>query len=210
MSHCKIHNVRFYNPEPRGISHLAFHNSSKKLALSRYNNELNKFLESISFCTYRTDASIEIWNLNSTWFVERSIPSTTENFSIEGLAWLGNGLLSVGLHGLLIEYNLQKLSIENRLVVTGEAAFCLDVNKKNTLIAVGTEQGYLNIFKLHEEEILFDRFFDKQDGRILCLKFSSTGENIVSGSLDAIRIWNVQSGIVFISNNIYLNILLQC
>lgn len=80
------------------------------------------------------------------------------------------------------------------MVVTGEAAFCLDVNKSNTLIAVGTEQGYLNIFKVTEDELLFDRFFDKQEGRILCLKFNHNGEFIVSGSTDAIRIWDVQSG----------------
>lgn len=128
--------------------------------------------------------------------------STNENFSIEGLAWLNNRLISVGLHGFLIEYNLQKLAIEKRLVVTGEAAFCLDINKTNTLIAVGTEQGYLNIFKVNEDEILFDRFFDKQEGRILCLKFDTTGEFIVSGSTDAIRIWNVESG--RIENNFYL------
>lgn len=107
---------------------------------------------------------------------------------------MGKRLFSVGLHGFLIEYNLKKLGIENRLVVTGEAAFCIDVNKVNTLIAVGTEQGYLNIFKVNEDEILFDRFFDKQEGRILCLKFSTNGEFIVSGSTDAIRVWNVASG----------------
>lgn len=143
---------------------------------------------------FRSDASIEIWNLSSTWFIERSVPSISENFSIEGLAWLGTRLLSVGLHGLLIEYNLKKLSIENRWVVTGEAAFCLDVNNRNTLISVGTEQGYLNMFRVNEDEILFERFFDKQEGRILCLKFSTDGEFIVSGSTDAIRIWNVESG----------------
>lgn len=70
----------------------------------------------------------------------------------------------------------------------------MDVNKSNTSIAVGTEQGYLNIFKVSEDEILFDRFFDKQEGRILCVKFDSTGEFIVTGSTDAIRIWNVESG----------------
>lgn len=90
------------------------------------------------------------------------------------------------------------MAVENRLVVTGEAAFCLDVNNSNTLIAVGTEQGYLNIFKANDDELLFDRFFDKQEGRILCLKFSKTGEFIVSGSIDAVRVWNVETGNCFI------------
>lgn len=100
----------------------------------------------------------------------------------------------MGLHGLLVEYNLYKLCIENKLVVTGESAHCLDVNKNYSLIAIGTEQGYLNIFKISDEDVMFEKFFDKQEGRIICLKFDSTGKFIVSGSIDAIRVWNVQTG----------------
>lgn len=31
-------------------------------------------------------------------------------------------------------------------------------------------------------------------GRILCLVWDSTGEKLVTGSVDAVRIWNVNSG----------------
>ncbi|XP_057664279.1 U3 small nucleolar RNA-associated protein 4 homolog [Diorhabda carinulata] len=176
MTHCKVHNVRFYNPEPQPIRCMKIHYNTKKLALSR------------------SDASVEIWNLQNTWFLEKSIVPSTENFSIEDLAWCDNRLLSVGLHGLLVEYNLSKLSLENRWAVTGEAAFCLDVNKTNTKIAIGTEQGYLNIFTVKEDGIYFKKFLDKQEGRIISLKFDSTGEFIASGSIDAIRVWNVETG----------------
>ncbi|CAH1156149.1 unnamed protein product [Phaedon cochleariae] len=176
MSHCKMHNVRFYNPEPRAIRCMALQDNTKKLAISR------------------SDASIEIWNLNNVWFSEHFIASTTENFSIEGLAWCGNRLFSVGLHGLLIEYNILRLCLGNRWAVTGEAAYCLDVNKTNSRIAVGTEQGYLNISRVEEDGLSFEKFFDKQEGKIICLKFSHDGEFVVSGSVDAIRVWNVTSG----------------
>ncbi|XP_074029648.1 UTP4 small subunit processome component l(3)72Dn [Leptinotarsa decemlineata] len=176
MSQFKIHNVRFYNPEPRAIRCMSLHRSSKKLAVSR------------------SDASIEIWNLNNIWFLERTISSTAENFSIEGLAWCGNKLFSTGLHGLLVEYNLYRLCLEKKWAVTGEAAFCLDVDKEESRIAVGTEQGYLNIFSLNEDGVSFEKFCDKQEGRIMCLKFSYNGKFVVSGSIDAIRIWDVQSG----------------
>lgn len=126
-------------------------------------------------------------------FIERTIASSTENFSIEGLAWCDSRLFSVGLHGLLIEYDLVKLGVKNRSVVTGEAAFCLDINKQKSQIAIGTEQGYLNIFQITEDEVLFEKFLDKQEGRILCLKFDNSGEFIVSGSMDAIRIWSVKT-----------------
>ncbi|CAG9829555.1 unnamed protein product [Diabrotica balteata] len=176
MAQCKIHNIRFYNPEPQAIRCMKIQNSTKKLALCR------------------TDATIEIWNLQNTWFLERTIAPSTDNFSIEDVVWCDNRLFSVGLHGLLIEYNLSKLCIENRWAVTGEAAFCLDINKTGSKIAIGTEQGYLNIFTVNKDGVYFEKFLDKQEGRIMCLKFDATGDFIASGSIDAIRIWNVQSG----------------
>ncbi|KAJ8982687.1 hypothetical protein NQ317_013159 [Molorchus minor] len=148
MPHCKIHNVRFYEPEPQAIRCMSLQSTSKKLAVAR------------------SDSTIEIWNLNNVWYIERTIHPTVENFSIEGLAC--------------------------RLAVTGESAFCLDINKNK--IAIGTEKGYLNIFRIAEDEINFDKFLDKQEGRIICLKFEPSGEFIVSGSIDAIRVWNVGTG----------------
>ncbi|XP_015832958.1 U3 small nucleolar RNA-associated protein 4 homolog isoform X2 [Tribolium castaneum] len=171
----KIHNVRFYKPKPNAVYCMALQPQGNKLAVSR------------------ADASVEIWNLTHCAFIERTIASSTENFSIEGLAWCDDRLFSVGLHGLLIEYDLMKLDLKSRSVVTGEAAFCLDVNKEKTQIAIGTEQGYLNIFQITEDEVLFEKFLDKQEGRILCLKFDNSGEFIVSGSMDAIRIWSVKT-----------------
>ncbi|RZC36716.1 cirhin, partial [Asbolus verrucosus] len=175
MSNPKVHNVRFYKPKPKAVYCMALEPQENKLAISR------------------SDASLEIWNLSNAPFIERRIASSTENFSIEGLAWCETRLFSVGLHGLLVEYDLYKLDVKSRAVVTGEAAFCLDINKNKTQIAVGTEQGYLNIFQITEDEVLFEKFLDKQEGRILCLKFDHSGEYIVSGSMDAIRIWSVKT-----------------
>lgn len=80
------------------------------------------------------------------------------------------------------------------LSVTGEAAYCLDIHEELNQIAVGTEQGYLNIFKIMPDEVVFNKFLDKQEGRILCLKYDPTGAFIASGSMDAIRVWNVATG----------------
>ncbi|XP_018569516.1 U3 small nucleolar RNA-associated protein 4 homolog [Anoplophora glabripennis] len=176
MSSTKIHNVRFYTSEPRAIRCMALQPDTKKLAVSR------------------VDASIEIWNITNLWFIEKTIAPESENFSIESLKWFNNRLFSVGLHGLLIEYDLYKLAVRNRSTVTGEAAFCLDIHSSKSQIAIGTEQGYLNIFTIEEDGVCFEKFLDKQEGRIMCLKYDTSGEFIVSGSIDAIRIWNVESG----------------
>ncbi|KAK9882349.1 hypothetical protein WA026_020871 [Henosepilachna vigintioctopunctata] len=179
MNSCSVHHIRFYKPKPKAIYCMCLQPNRKlgyKLALSR------------------SDASIEIWNINQSPYIERTISSNVENYTIEGLGWFQDRLFSVGLHGLLVEYSLLKLCIVNRTSVTGEAAFCLDINEKNRQIAVGTEQGYLNIFDITEDNIIFNKFLDKQEGRILCLKYDSTGSFVISGGLDAIRIWNVSSG----------------
>lgn len=142
----------------------------------------------------RIDASIEIWNITNAPFIEKIIPTIISNESIEGLKWYKNRLFSVGLHSFLVEYDLFKLTIKNTRAVTGGAAYCLDINEDNNQIAIGTELGYLNIFAIDDEEVLFERFLDKQEGKILCLQYDCKGEFLVGGSIDFIRIWEVKTG----------------
>lgn len=100
----------------------------------------------------------------------------------------------MGLQGFLTEYDLRTLSRKNIASVTGEAAFCIDAHETKNQFAIGTEQGYINIFDVNGEDVLFNKFLDKQEGRILCLKFDETGNYVVSGSMDAIRVWDVHTG----------------
>ncbi|CAG9769857.1 unnamed protein product [Ceutorhynchus assimilis] len=174
MPQCMVHNVGFYAPEARAIYSMALNEAENKLAVAR------------------SDASIEIWNLSNLPFIDRTIASNLENFSVEGLSWCDNRLFSVGLHGWLVEYDLFRLNVKNKWAVTGEAATCLDAIKPH--LAVGTEQGYINIFSLNEDEVRFEKFLDKQEGRIICLKYSSQGDFVAAGSINAIRIWNVKTG----------------
>ncbi|KAF5288217.1 hypothetical protein FQA39_LY03985 [Lamprigera yunnana] len=176
MSNCKVHNVRFYKPKPEAIYCISLHRTKDILAVSR------------------ADAVIEIWNLNHVPYIERTITCTPDNYSIEGLTWCGDRLFSVGLTGYLIEYDLFRLMKKRVLTVTGEAAFCIDVSNDNKQLAVGTEQGYLNIFKVDDDDVLFDKFLDKQEGQILCLKYDASSQYIASAGIDAIRLWDVKTG----------------
>lgn len=144
---------------------------------------------------YRANYAIEIWNLNHAPFIERTFPTSANNTSIEDIAWHDDKLFTVGLHGFLIGYDLRTLSKKQMLSVTGEAAYCLDIHNSNNQIAVGTELGYLNLFTLTPEgNVLFNKFLDKQEGRILCLKYDPSGNFIVSGSTDTVRVWDVATG----------------
>ncbi|XP_043260482.1 U3 small nucleolar RNA-associated protein 4 homolog [Colletes gigas] len=175
MSTCKIHNIRFYNLEPRSVTCLSYESKTRKLALSRNDN------------------SIEVWNVGNAPFVECIIAGHPEN-SIESILWIGSRLFSTGLHGMIAEYDLTTLSIKNEVAVTGGAAWCMDVNHEKTCLAVGTEDGYINTFSVTSDALIYERIFDKQKGRILCIKWDNTGEMIYTGSADTIRVWSAISG----------------
>lgn len=60
---------------------------------------------------YRSDCSVEVWNLAHTPHIERTIPGRV-NSSVEALTWCGERLFSSGLQGAVTEYNLQTLSVK--------------------------------------------------------------------------------------------------
>ncbi|XP_063382470.1 U3 small nucleolar RNA-associated protein 4 homolog [Cydia fagiglandana] len=171
----QVHRVRYYKPKPEPISCVSFNKTKKLLALAR------------------VDASIEIWDLKFTPYLVKFIPGV-ENGSIEALCWVENRLLSTGLVGSLIEWDLEKLVVKNSVLLTGYAAWCLDLNAANTMVAVGTEQGYINLFNVECGDMVYAKLFDKQEGRIMCCKFDKTGNFLITGSLNSIRVWNTDTG----------------
>ncbi|KAG7200412.1 hypothetical protein KM043_017865 [Ampulex compressa] len=175
MSTSKIHNIRFYNLEPKSATCLCYEQKTKKLALARNDN------------------SIEIWNVGNAPFVEYTIAGHPEN-SIEAILWINGRLFSTGLHGLIVEYDLTTLVTKYEVAVTGGAAWCMDVNHEKTHLAIGTEDGYINTFVIDSDALIYERIFDKQKGRILCIKWDNTGEMIYTGSTDTVRVWSAISG----------------
>lgn len=102
---------------------------------------------------------------------------------MEALCWVQERLLSTGLGGALVEWDLETFALKTTTLLTGYAAWCLDVTQDNTLAAVGTEQGYINLFNVENDDIVYQKIFDKQEGRILCCKFNSTGNVLATGML---------------------------
>ena len=114
---------------------------------------------------------------------------------MESIGWAGKRLFSVGLLSTgLTEWNLKTLQPKRNLLLTGTSAFCLDINREQSCVAVGTEEGYLNVFDISDDELQFGKILDKQEGRIICCKFDHTGKFLVTGSLDALRVFNVETG----------------
>ncbi|KAH8364794.1 hypothetical protein KR084_011704 [Drosophila pseudotakahashii] len=171
----QLHNVRFYTIKPRGIISLAYSKSSKCLALNR------------------ETPVIELWNLEHTPFLDRVI-HLAPDCPVESLAWAGNRLFSVDLTGKLIEWDVKSLKPRYEHSPTGNALWSLDVNPAETEIAVGSEEGHINLLSIENDEITYKSLFNKQKGRVLCIKFDKTGTKLVTGTEGCVRIWNVLKG----------------
>ncbi|KAH8295802.1 hypothetical protein KR018_010002 [Drosophila ironensis] len=171
----QLHNVRFYTIKPRAIVGLAYSKTSKCLAVSR------------------EAPVIELWNLEHAPYLDRVI-HVPGSGSIEALAWSGNRLFSVDLTGRLIEWDLGLLQPRYEHAPTGNALWCVDVNPAGTELAVGSEEGHINLMSLENDELTYKLLFNQQKGRVLCLKFDKTGKKLVTGTEGCVRIWNASKG----------------
>lgn len=112
----------------------------------------------------------------------------------ESLAWGGDRLFSVDLNGNLIEWDLITLRPRLTLAPTGNALWCLDVNEANTELAVGSEEGHINIMSIENGELSYKSLFNKKTGRVLCCKFDTSGKRLITGTFSIVRIWDVAKG----------------
>ncbi|EDW80179.1 uncharacterized protein Dwil_GK24556 [Drosophila willistoni] len=171
----QLHNVRFYTIRPRGIDCMAYNKSEKSLAVCR------------------EGYFIELWNLQHTPYLDRVI-YLQRKARVEDLAWSGKRLFTVSLQGKLIEWNVEKGEAVAKISPTGNAIWCVAVNLAGTDLAVGTEEGHINILSIENNEITHKSIFVKQRGRVLCCKFDKSGKRLVTGCEGYVKIWNVAKG----------------
>lgn len=144
----------------------------------------------------RSDSTVEVWSTKHTLVLQRIIHPEphTESVSVESLAWGGDRLYSCGLHGQVVEYDLERLCEARRHAVTSGPAWCLAIDKGGSKMAVGTEEGFVCLFNITGEGLDYNRVLDRQEGRILCLAWHCDGVHIATGSTDTIRVWNIETG----------------
>lgn len=70
----------------------------------------------------------------------------------------------------------------------------MDYHKGSGMLVVGTEEGIINVFDTSDDDLQFSKLLDRQDHRIVCCKFNATGDRLISGSIDAVKVWNVTTG----------------
>ncbi|XP_068232510.1 U3 small nucleolar RNA-associated protein 4 homolog isoform X2 [Palaemon carinicauda] len=176
MAEFTIHNVRFYDFEPKSIQCMAYEDYTDRLALSR------------------ADGSIEIWNCKHNPFMQLVLPAVDEDASVEGLAWCNDRLFSVGLHGYVLEYDLALCNVKSRTAVTGGPTWCVALSPDKTKLAAGTEEGYVCLFDVCSSNIMYNKTLEKQEGRILSISWHWSNNYIVTGSINCVRLWSLKEG----------------
>ncbi|XP_030831866.1 U3 small nucleolar RNA-associated protein 4 homolog [Strongylocentrotus purpuratus] len=176
MSEFQVHHVKFCNYVPSGIQSLAYNQTDKVLAVGREDN------------------SVEIWKTGEgrKWLQQKVIPGS-EKRKVNSLVWVKGRLFSAGLQGDITEYDLQHLK-PKKSIYYGNAFWCIAVNNAQTHIAAGCEDGYIRLYEMTDEGLIYDRSLQMQQGRVVSLAWHVSDEVIVTGSLDNIRIWNVNTG----------------
>jgi len=225
----KVHNVGWLGLEPRAGGCMAYSRSRKLLAVSRDDNSIeiwnftsHNTVPVLERCipAQATEGSVEALAFaGPTPKQEVSDVSSDEDSSDSedkqnkrkkkknkrekrkhGGECQDNRLFSTGLHGLVIEHDLDHVdsAVDDRRqrvwAVTSGPAWCMKFNRTSGQLAVGTEEGYVCIYKVVQDGLDFAKVLDKQEGRIFCLDWHSSGGRIVTGSADTLRMWDVETG----------------
>ncbi|CAF1082223.1 unnamed protein product [Brachionus calyciflorus] len=169
-----VHRARFFDYQPKAIQSMNYDDTTKKLAISR------------------SDSTIEIWCTKNEYL--ESIIYPTADRQVETVLWCQSQLLSSGLDGFIVLYDLARLTAKKLVPSIGGAIWCMNKNKSETKIVVGTEDGYVVLYEIQIDGILFEKSFNKLDSRILSIAWHKDEEILVTGGIDNIRVWDVNTG----------------
>ena len=195
-SQLMTHRIRFFHYEPKSINCIDFNEKLGKLALLRRSIRKHKPSQN------DMPSIIEIWNVKQkAWYLEQTIHEDPDQSNLlESIAWSRCGrLFSCGLNSYLNEYDLFNGRIARSYCVHSDPAWCMTIDSDNELIAVGTENGFICIFKMFDDCLQFEKIMPKNDNRILCLQWhhydmDSTNLFLIAGSIDFVKIYSYRQG----------------
>lgn len=173
-----LHHVPVFEFQPSGISRIAVDETSGKVAVAKIGD---------------ASSLIEIWNSvnEDHWFHEQTLLPMK---SVEALLWCDGRLFSAGLHSDIVEHDLHTGGVKSSdSAMSGGAIWCMTLNKSQKLIAAGTEASSVMLFEIFEG-VRFSRSFVKHEGRITAIAWYDPLNVIVTGGVDNVRVWSVNSG----------------
>ena len=92
------------------------------------------------------------------------VPSSDRQ--VEVVLWCRSQLLSAGLDGFIVLYDTARLTAKKLVPSIGGAIWCMTRNKSETKIAVGTEDGYVVLYEIQMDGVIFEKSFNKQDSNL--------------------------------------------
>ncbi|XP_055355914.1 U3 small nucleolar RNA-associated protein 4 homolog [Paramacrobiotus metropolitanus] len=200
-----VHEVRFFDPKPKAVHYLAYEPKSRRLAAVRCNNDLDDQLSSTD--GNRHDRSlpssyfIEIWNLRDGPCLELQINLGSEwRQSVEAVCWRSSRNLFVsGIHGHVILVCVESGRILKTVAAVSGAVWSLAMNHTATLLAAGTEDGYISLFDVKDSgSFEYLRALDPKGSRVLALSWhpDASSELLAASGRGKICVWDTKKGVV--------------
>ncbi|XP_075224569.1 UTP4 small subunit processome component l(3)72Dn [Lycorma delicatula] len=172
----RVHRLMCYKLEPKAIMNMSYNEKTDLLAV------------------LRSDNRIEIWNMETAPFIQATILLKPQT-KLRSLAWCKRRLFGADLDGSVKEIDTISLKEKKSYPVTsGGPCHCLAVNRANTLLAVGTELGYINIFKIKQNGLSFDKITQTESKRVLSICWDASSQYIITSGVNHIRLFNYEDG----------------
>lgn len=180
----RVISYKFAHFQPQAIETMAMSNDGTLMAVARGN------------------CSIEIWLVDS--WAQLLVIAGNKNSPIRRLHWAptetsegsnplnGRRLLSTGLNGVVLEWDLTTRAIKHVHTVHAPIWDSVIVGKH---VYLACEDGSIKILKVKKESIQFAKTLCKCETRCLCVQVSSDGKHVYAGYADSsVRRWEVDSG----------------
>jgi len=145
----------------------------------------------------REDGSIEAWRLPTkqhSWRRTQWLPPVAPGHTVEALLWTRDGrLVSAGLSGLLLLWDLGALGDVQRVDSGGGAVWSLALSPDGAVVAAGCEDGCVRLFGYGKRvggaaaeaaELSYKASMAKAPGRVLSLAWRPDGSALFGGGSD--------------------------
>ncbi|OWA52100.1 putative U3 [Hypsibius exemplaris] len=182
-----VHEVRLFDPKPRPIQGLAFETASSRLAVVRCCVNEEEGRPAAYF--------LEIWNLSAAPCLEFKIILSREwRESVEAVCWRSRRLLYVsGMHGHVLLVDVETDQVLKTAAAVSGPVWCLGLNSDKTRLAAGTEDGFVSLFNVEDEQSLeYLAVLEPKGSRVLSLSWHPSKPLLVSSGRGRLWLWDME------------------
>lgn len=175
-----VHNIRFYEHVPNTIQKIAIDDLKNVLAVAR------------------SDDTIELWNCTHQPFRQK-VFKCTEN--LECLLWCAGRLFSGHLNGTISEHltvgGASQVEQTRSITISGGPCWSLAANPMQTVVAVGSDAGYISLYSVMDGGLHFIKLHEKISGRVLSLAWLPSGTHFVATANNCLHICSLAPAPVY-------------